>query len=97
MAQALSVTLSSLHATVGMRVDRVTAHVLAHADEHANDRGEIQLGLMAGAHQWALWVNTSKNPRCGLGLSKYNDMHSQSEGTQLVQATRPWAALRIYP
>ncbi len=105
---------------VGLRVDRATAHVLQHADMHANDKGEIQVGCVQvrqgradamlapwaapallprpsafaarapsawrsrcapavlhvlllrvrrqhltqqGSFQWALWVNTSKNPR----------------------------------
>jgi hypothetical protein len=47
----------------GLRIDRATAHVLQHSDEHANERGEVQLGLQQGSFQWALWVNTSKNPR----------------------------------
>lgn len=63
LAEGLGTTMSALHATIGRRVDRVSAHMLAHSDEHANDRGEIQLGLQAGAHEWAIWVNTSKNPR----------------------------------
>lgn len=34
-----------------------------HGDEYANDKNEIQLGLVAGTFKWGVWVNTSKNPR----------------------------------
>mmetsp|Transcript_5166 Transcript_5166/g.12730 ORF Transcript_5166/g.12730 Transcript_5166/m.12730 type:complete len:729 (-) Transcript_5166:223-2409(-) len=55
---------SSLHEAVGVRLDRASAEVLFHADEHANDKGEICLGRTAGNDfGWALWVNTAKNPR----------------------------------
>jgi hypothetical protein len=37
--------------------------LLQRADEHANDRGEIILERVVGPLSWALWVNTSKNPR----------------------------------
>ena len=37
--------------------------VLQRADEHANDKGEILLERVVGPLSWALWVNTSKNPR----------------------------------
>ena len=34
-----------------------------HGDEFANERNEIQLGRVHGSFKWAIWVNTSKNPR----------------------------------
>mmetsp|Transcript_31025 Transcript_31025/g.68839 ORF Transcript_31025/g.68839 Transcript_31025/m.68839 type:complete len:672 (-) Transcript_31025:511-2526(-) len=55
--------VSTLHELVNTRIDRVTAHILHYADEHANDKGEVQLGLKQDDFQWAVWVNTSKNPR----------------------------------
>lgn len=63
LAEDLAGTVSSLHATTSMRIDRVTAHMLAHSDEHANEKNEVQLGMIHGSFQWAIWVNTSKNPR----------------------------------
>jgi hypothetical protein len=30
---------------VGSRLDRATAYILQHADEHTNDKGDIQLGI----------------------------------------------------
>lgn len=48
---------------VGVRLDRVTAHLLQHSDEFANDKGEVQLGTRQGGYEYAIWVNTSKNPR----------------------------------
>ncbi|KAJ9511989.1 hypothetical protein QJQ45_004409 [Haematococcus lacustris] len=55
--------ISSLLDVCSRRVDRVTAHVLQHSDEHANEKGEVLLGVNQGSLQWALWVNISKNPR----------------------------------
>lgn len=42
---ALSKDVAQLHKLVNTRVDRVSAHVLHFADEFANDKGEIQVGL----------------------------------------------------
>lgn len=36
---------------------------LQHADEHANEKNEVQLGCQLHGLQWGLWVNTSKNLR----------------------------------
>lgn len=30
---------------VGLRIDRITAHMLQHSDDFANDKGEVQLGM----------------------------------------------------
>jgi hypothetical protein len=37
----------------GLRIDRATAHVLQHSDEHANEKGEVQLGLQQ-VRVWSL-------------------------------------------
>ena len=42
---ALSKDVAQLHKLVNTRVDRGSAHVLHFADEFANDKGEIQVGL----------------------------------------------------
>lgn len=62
-ASTLAKDMQALYATINMRIDRATAHVLHHGDEFANERNEIQLGRVHGSFKWAVWVNTSKNPR----------------------------------
>ena len=37
--------IGALHKAVTLAEDKVSAHILHFADEHANDRGEIQTGL----------------------------------------------------
>jgi hypothetical protein len=37
--------IEALHKAVALTADRVSAHILHYADEHANERGEIQTGL----------------------------------------------------
>ena len=37
--------IEALHKTITLMADRVSAHILHFADEHANERGEIQTGL----------------------------------------------------
>ena len=51
------------HEIINTRIDRISAHILQHSDEFANERNEIQLGTRQGTFQWSLWINTSKNPR----------------------------------
>ncbi|MEW5320511.1 MAG: hypothetical protein WDW38_011579 [Sanguina aurantia] len=62
-AAMLEKDVAEFHAIVGERIDRVTAHALQHADEHANEKNEVQLGCQLQGLQWGLWVNTSKNLR----------------------------------
>ncbi|KAG2486777.1 hypothetical protein HYH03_014576 [Edaphochlamys debaryana] len=62
-AAALEGDLRALHGVIATRLDRLTAVVLHHCDEYANDKNEIQLGTTAGSFKWGVWVNTAKNPR----------------------------------
>ncbi|GAX81362.1 hypothetical protein CEUSTIGMA_g8793.t1 [Chlamydomonas eustigma] len=55
--------VEDVHQLINQVSDRVSAHILHFADEHANDKGEVQTGLKQGSFQLAVWVNTSKNPR----------------------------------
>ncbi|KXZ46913.1 hypothetical protein GPECTOR_39g407 [Gonium pectorale] len=55
--------LRSLYSVINSRIDRLTAVVLHHGDEYANEKNEIQLGHVAGTFKWGIWVNTAKNPR----------------------------------
>ncbi|XRB02501.1 cancer susceptibility candidate protein 1 [Pycnococcus provasolii] len=45
------------------RLDRVTAHILQHSDEYANDKGECQVSSISDNVRCAIWVNYTKNPR----------------------------------
>ena len=45
------------------RLDRVTAHILQHSDEYANEKGECQVSSISENFRCAVWVNYTKNPR----------------------------------
>lgn len=45
------------------KLDEVTAHILANADERATSRNELQLCGQAASHKYALWLNLARNPR----------------------------------
>lgn len=63
LAGLLKADVAALHDIVSNLLDQVTARMLHYADEQANEKGEIQMGHKQGDFQWAVWVNTSKNPR----------------------------------
>jgi len=44
-------------------IDRVTAHILQHADEFQNSKGEVQVQASVPSFKFGLWVNLAKNPR----------------------------------
>jgi len=53
-----------LHKVVGLRLDRMTAHMLQYSDEHGSaEKEEIQLGMRQGDFDLALWINVVKNAR----------------------------------
>lgn len=62
-AKLMDESLLTLYDIINQRMDHMTAHILLHADQHANERNEIQLAAKESSLQWGLWVNTSKNPR----------------------------------
>ncbi|KAK9828512.1 hypothetical protein WJX72_000473 [[Myrmecia] bisecta] len=62
-AKVYSPYIDRLHAITNEAVDHMTAHVLQHADVHAASSGEIQLVSSSASFKWALWVNTTRNPR----------------------------------
>lgn len=45
------------------QIDRVTAHVLQHADEVQNLKNEVQVHASVEQFRFGLWVNLAKNPR----------------------------------
>ncbi|KAF5835664.1 hypothetical protein DUNSADRAFT_7024 [Dunaliella salina] len=56
--------VQQLHKVVGLRVDRMTAHMLQYSDEHGSaEKEEIQLGMRLGEFDLALWINVVKNAR----------------------------------
>ncbi|KAG2448008.1 hypothetical protein HYH02_007036 [Chlamydomonas schloesseri] len=50
--EALESDLRTLYGIVNARIDRLTAAVLHHCDEYANDKNEIQLGHVAPMPAW---------------------------------------------
>ncbi|KAG2431165.1 hypothetical protein HXX76_009694 [Chlamydomonas incerta] len=51
-AEALESDLRTLYGIINSRIDRLTAAVLHHCDEYANDKNEIQLGHVAPMPAW---------------------------------------------
>lgn len=45
------------------QIDRATAHIIQHADEHANAKNEVLLAYDTGDIKYCMWINLSKNPR----------------------------------
>ena len=45
------------------KIDRATAHIIQHADEHTNARNEVLLAYDTGDIKFCMWINLSKNPR----------------------------------
>jgi hypothetical protein len=45
------------------KIDRATANIVQHADEHTNAKNEVLLAYDTGDIKYCMWINLSKNPR----------------------------------
>lgn len=55
--------IAALRDMATAKIDRATAHVIQHADDHANAKNEVLLAHDTGDIKFCLWINLSKNPR----------------------------------
>nr|ACN22074.1 inner dynein arm I1 intermediate chain IC97 [Chlamydomonas reinhardtii]ACN22075.1 inner dynein arm I1 intermediate chain IC97 [Chlamydomonas reinhardtii] len=81
-AEALESDLRTLYGIVNARIDRLTAAVLHHCDEYANDKNEIQLGHVAPMPAW--WP-TAPGSGSGSAGSQQQQQGGGGEQQQLAE------------